>query len=107
MLTQLVAGITAAFTYGLVYDRQSFPLGPGANYKWAQVCMAETAFTFLLCIVVLAVAVSTRTKSTEMFGLAIGSCVTVGGFAIGGLSGGSLNPAVSFGVATSHTLMNG
>ena len=31
----------------------------------------------------------------NMFGFAIGACVTVGGFAIGGISGGSLNPAVS------------
>merc|ERR1712224_672563 len=36
----------------------------------------------------------------QYFGLAIGSCVTVGGFAIGGISGGSLNPAVSIGIAT-------
>merc|ERR1719335_2018178 len=37
-------------------------------------------------------------KDKQMFGLAIGSCVTVGGFAIGGISGGSLNPAVSWGI---------
>jgi len=33
-------------------------------------------------------------------------CVTVGGCAIGKVSGGSLNPAVSFGISTSH-IMNG
>merc|ERR1719222_169542 len=42
------------------------------------------------------------TASKQFFGLAIGSCVTVGGFAIGGISGGSLNPAVSWGIVTSH-----
>merc|ERR1712232_476943 len=60
---------------------------------------AEVIFTFVLCYVVLCVAVSTTTKSSDMFGLAIGSCVSVGGFAIGGISGGSMNPAVSFGIA--------
>merc|ERR1719375_860010 len=58
-------------------------------------------FTFLLCYVVLAVA--TTKKATEgksqFFGLAIGSCVTAGGIAIGSISGGVLNPAVAFGVS--------
>mmetsp|Transcript_73069 Transcript_73069/g.237653 ORF Transcript_73069/g.237653 Transcript_73069/m.237653 type:complete len:86 (+) Transcript_73069:374-631(+) len=37
-----------------------------------------------------------------MFGLAIGACFTVGANAIGAISGGSLNPAVSFGVSIAH-----
>jgi len=106
MLTQVVAGIFAAMTYALIHGGETFPLGPGLGYKWAQVGIAETAFTFILCVVVLSVAVSEKTKTTEMFGLAIGSCVTVGGFAIGNISGGSLNPAVSFGIA-SASLING
>lgn len=106
MLTQIIAGITGALTYSLIYRGQSPTLGPGMFYSWAQVGMAEMAFTFLLCIVVLCVAVSKKTKSAEMFGLAIGSCVTVGGFAIGNISGGSLNPAVSFGIASAQ-IMNG
>jgi len=57
-------------------------------------------FTFLLCYVVLAVA-TTKQPLSEYFGLAIGSCVTAGGYAIGTISGGSLNPAVSFGIAVS------
>ena len=35
-----------------------------------------------------------------MYGLAIGFCIVVGGNAIGGVSGGSLNPAVSIGLDT-------
>lgn len=37
-----------------------------------------------------------------VFGLAIGSCVTVGGYAVGGVSGGNFNPAVSIGLALTH-----
>jgi len=103
-VTQIAGGITAAFIYAIIYHGQTFPLGPQPGYKWHQVMVAEIIFTFLLCYVVLAVAVSSKTKANTMFGLAIGSCVTVGGFAIGSISGGSLNPAVSFGIASvSHS----
>ena len=38
--------------------------------------------------------------SAQMYGLAIGFCIVVGGNAIGAVSGGSLNPAVSIGLDT-------
>eukprot|EP00747_Dinoflagellata_sp_TGD_P126013 gnl/TRDRNA2_/TRDRNA2_174230_c4_seq6.p1 gnl/TRDRNA2_/TRDRNA2_174230_c4~~gnl/TRDRNA2_/TRDRNA2_174230_c4_seq6.p1 ORF type:complete len:456 (-),score=83.06 gnl/TRDRNA2_/TRDRNA2_174230_c4_seq6:107-1474(-) len=96
---QLVGGIAAALTYVAMENGKSFPLGPGANYGWAAVGVAEVMFTFILCFVVLAVA-TTKKALSEFFGFAIGSCVTVGGCAIGAVSGGSLNPAVSVGIAT-------
>jgi len=107
MIVQIVGGITAGMTYASLYHGKSFALGPGAGYDWNQVAVAEFAFTFVLCLVVLATAVSDKTKAEAMFGLAIGSCVTVGGFAIGGISGGSLNPAVSCGIAGAHLLNGG
>jgi aquaporin Z len=99
---QILGGICASFTYKAIYQGHSFPLEPQPGFKWPQVAVAEIIFTFVLCYIVLCVAVA-HTKSTEMFGLAIGSCVTVGGFAIGSISGGSLNPAVSLGIASSHS----
>uniref|UniRef100_A0A7S3T8K8 Aquaporin n=1 Tax=Strombidinopsis acuminata TaxID=141414 RepID=A0A7S3T8K8_9SPIT len=102
MGTQIVAGLTAGFTYRLLHGGDSFALGPAGDYSWGQVSIAESVFTFVLCFVVLSVAISDKTAAPEMFGLAIGSCVTVGGFAIGGISGGSLNPAVSLGISVSH-----
>ncbi|CAE7546095.1 NIP2-1 [Symbiodinium sp. CCMP2592] len=104
---QTCGGIAAAAMYTVIYVGQSFPLGPVAGSTWSQVVVAETIFTFLLSFVVLCVAVSSRTKSSQMFGLLIGSCVTVGGFAIGGISGGSLNPAVSVGIASANLLNGG
>jgi len=106
MVVQIAGAIVAAFTYSLIYSGHTFALGPQPGYKWGQVAVAEIIFTFVLCYVVLCTAVSPKTKSTSMFGLAIGSCVTVGGFAIGSISGGSLNPAVSVGIASSQ-IMNG
>jgi len=97
MIVQVGAGITASVTYMLMYWA-TFPLQPGTGYGLGAAFAAEVAFTFVLCLVVLACACSPKTKASQMFGLAIGSCVTVGGFAIGGVSGGSLNPAVSIGI---------
>merc|ERR1719161_1505804 len=106
---QLLGGITAAFTYALMRRGETFPLSPGAGYNYAQVALAEIMFTFVLCFVVLCVAVrmdpADNLKNT--YGLVIGSCVTVGGFAIGAVSGGSLNPAVSVGISSSHILNQG
>eukprot|EP00441_Pelagodinium_beii_P004820 CAMPEP_0197703086 /NCGR_PEP_ID=MMETSP1338-20131121/125258_1 /TAXON_ID=43686 ORGANISM="Pelagodinium beii, Strain RCC1491" /NCGR_SAMPLE_ID=MMETSP1338 /ASSEMBLY_ACC=CAM_ASM_000754 /LENGTH=563 /DNA_ID=CAMNT_0043286979 /DNA_START=13 /DNA_END=1705 /DNA_ORIENTATION=+ len=104
---QILAGLTAAYTYAYIYSGATFALGPAAGFTWASVAVAEIVFTFVLCFVVLSVAVSERTKASHMFGLAIGSCVTVGGCAIGGISGGSLNPAVSFGIAGAQILNGG
>eukprot|EP00933_Yihiella_yeosuensis_P022063 TRINITY_DN1736_c1_g1_i1.p1 TRINITY_DN1736_c1_g1~~TRINITY_DN1736_c1_g1_i1.p1 ORF type:complete len:452 (-),score=108.78 TRINITY_DN1736_c1_g1_i1:118-1473(-) len=102
MASQIVGGICGAYMYSFIYAGGSFALGPVGFSSWSQVVIAEFVFTFVLCFVVMSVAVSETTKSSHMFGLAIGSCVTVGGFAIGGISGGSLNPAVSCGIASAH-----
>merc|ERR1711871_1560595 len=75
-------------------------------FTFAGAAMAEITYTFTLCFVVLCVA-TTKAPSKDMFGLAIASCVTAGGYAIGAVSGGSLNPAVSFGISASHAAFGG
>ncbi|CAK0823094.1 unnamed protein product, partial [Prorocentrum cordatum] len=104
---QIVGGILAACTYTAIYEGKSLGFrkgfGPGEGYGLGEVAAAEIFFTFVLCFVVLSVACSPSAGTgsySEVFGLAIGSCVTVGGFAAGSISGGSLNPAVSFAIAT-------
>jgi len=108
---QLIGGITGGMTYarmcasfGEAY--KTFPLDPGAGYGWGEAAFAEIMFTFLLAFVVLSVA-TVDSPLSEYFGLAIGSCVTAGGYAIGAVSGGSLNPAVSWGISSSHVLGGG
>lgn len=102
VLVQLAGGVAAAFTYSAIHGHESFTIGPQKKFGWIEVACAETLFTFVLAFVVLCVVVSEETQSQTMFGLAIGSCVIVGGFAVGRISGGSFNPAVSFGIAASH-----
>jgi len=97
---QLAGGILASITYAIMEKGAVFPLQPGAGHTWISAYLAEMVFTFLLCFVVLSVA-TVKNVLTEYFGLAIGSCVTAGGYAIGAVSGGSLNPAVSTGIALS------
>lgn len=103
---QLSGATMAALTYTLIYTR-TFGLGPGKPFNMAQAAVAEILFTMVLCLVVLCVAVLEPTKSKQMYGFAIGSCVTVGGCAIGKISGGSLNPAVSFGIELSNVIAGG
>jgi len=113
MLVQIVGGIVGAFTYAAVYHGKTFFLLPNhkGGFDWGDVAAGEIVFTFVLCYVVLCVATTTppgpkQAHSRDMFGLAIGSCVTVGGFAVGPCGSGALNPAVAFGVASAN-IMNG
>lgn len=102
---QILGGISAGLVYSTVTGR-AFALGPVGTYTWSHASAAEIVFTFVLCFVVLNVA-TTQAPSKDMFGLAIGSCVTVGGFAVGAISGGSLNPAVSLGIDIAHSVRDG
>jgi len=104
---QIASGLLAALTYATIMGGVTFPIGPGRGFGWAGVSTAEFLFTFVLCFVVLCVATVQANPAPEFTGLIIGMCVTVGGLAIGGVSGGSLNPAVSFGVATARVLFGG
>lgn len=106
IVTQFFGGVAAAFTYMALEEGKTFPLQPGASYGRLEALLVEILYTFLLTFVVLNVA-SIKTPLDEYFGLAIASCVTAGGYAIGAVSGGSLNPAVSLGIGlTSMSFLN-
>jgi len=59
--------------------------------------LAEAVFTFALVTVVLNVACSVQ-KNNHYYGFAIGMCVLCATYAVGGISGGSFNPAVATGL---------
>lgn len=103
---QILAGVCASFTYSGIHHGATFALTPGEGFNFAHAAVAEIIFTFVLCYVVLCVA-TVKEPSKDMFGLAIASCVTAGGYAIGTISGGSLNPAVSVGISSSHIINHG
>lgn len=106
IFVQICSGILAGYTYSGMHQGKTFSLVYGPDYGWVSAGLAEVIFTFVLCFVVLSVA-TTQESIKETFGFAIGSCVTVGGYAVGAVSGGSLNPAVSFGIAMSDAVNGG
>ena len=73
-------------------------------FTLTQVIVGEFLFTFALCYVVLQVATSKRTEGNSYYGLAIGSTVMVGAFAVGGIFClGAFNPAVAVGLGLIHS----
>ena len=76
---------------------QTFAPAPGADASMVQALAAEIIFTFALVLVIMNVATSKATEGNSYYGLAIGFTVTVGAFAVGGVSGGAFNPAVGTG----------
>eukprot|EP00392_Amoebophrya_sp_AT5.2_P006787 g6799.t1 len=105
ILFQIFGAITAACTCAAILGpNKTIALHPPLTKSWGQLAFAEAFFTFVLCLVVLCVATSVKAQSKDMFGLAIGSCVTVGGFAGAAVGAGVLNPAVAIGFDTAHSI---
>lgn len=74
---------------------------PGCPFGIIPMIISEFLITFTLCYVVLLTATSERTAGNSYFGLAIGSTVMTGAFAVGGiLCYGAFNPAVALALGT-------
>merc|ERR1719313_3319597 len=108
VVSQLLGGVVAGLTYAGITG-VSFPLGHGTGYSWADVTFAEFTYTFVLCFTVLNVACLQKDAhmmdggaSKQLYGLIIGFCIVAGGWAIGTISGGALNPAVALGIDAAH-----
>merc|ERR1719198_168015 len=109
ILTQFVAGGCAGVLFEVFHlnggaqkdAKITFPANDGKATPLAG-AMAEMLFTFVLAFVVVAVATArpmvSKTRHSNFAAFAIGSAVTAGGFAIGLISGGELNPALSLGI---------
>lgn len=100
---QILASISAAIFCKITHLDGSFGFGPGAHsvFGWGPVMSTEITYTFLLCFVVLCVC-NGDSRLKEFHAVAIGSCVTAAGFAVGAVSGAALNPAVSLGPTIVH-----
>merc|ERR1719453_2169390 len=105
---QILAGLAGAFAYAAVFDGKTIALEPGIvldyQFSWEQAWLVETIYTTMLCLTVLCVASTKANADNEYFGLAIGLCIVAGGYAVGGISGGCFNPAVTIGLDLSHRL---
>lgn len=100
---QLLGGFAAGATFMAVLG-STFALEPVGRYTAETALVLEALYTAALCYVVMGVYAQ---KGNHFSGLAIGFMVTAAAFAIGGISGCSLNPAVSFGAASSNAMVVG
>merc|ERR1719487_1302201 len=101
ILVQLLAGYAAGLTYRFVCGT-TFMLAPVGRYEPAVATTVEVIYAAALCFVFLSVSYVKSREGNQFFGLAIGFTVTAAALAIGGISGCSLNPAVSLGALASH-----
>lgn len=93
-------GALAAFGVGFGLWHTRYFFGSGLNltgHVWPAF-LGELVFTFALCYIVLQTATSKDIAGNSFYGLAIGFIVTVGVVAVGSISGGSFNPAITFGL---------
>jgi aquaporin Z len=96
---QLAAGVVAALLARWVVNSPTIPTLHPSGHALVATAVVELLFTFALCYVMLNVATSKAQQGNSFFGLAIGLTVAAGGLAVGGISGGAFNPAVSLGGA--------
>merc|ERR1719171_3133594 len=76
---QVVAGITAALSYGLAF-RKVFNLAPSPGFGWWEAMLAEVLYTFMLAFVVLNVAIAKNNSPNQFYGLAIGFVIIAGAY---------------------------
>jgi aquaporin Z len=100
-IVQFVAGVIAALVARAVVNPPAMAAPHPTGHALVATAVVELLFTFALCYVVLNVATSKDQVGNSFFGLAIGFTVLAGAFAVGGISGGAFNPAVSLGAAVS------
>jgi aquaporin Z len=101
-VAQLGAGLLAAVVVRTVIDPAHAAVGTTLMLNGRTMLAAfvvELLFTFALCYVVLNVATSKDHRDNSFYGLAIGFTVVAGAVAVGAISGGAFNPAVTLGAA--------
>ena len=101
-LVQFGAGALAAVTVRTVIDPARLATTATLTLNGRTLVaafVAELLFSFALCYVVLNVATSKSHPDNSFYGLAIGFTVVAGAIAVGAISGGAFNPAVTLGAA--------
>ena len=99
-IVQFGAGVLAALVVRTVVDPAEIAKTATLTLSGSSLVAAfvvELIFTFALCYVVLNVATSKSHPNNSFYGVAIGFTVVAGAAAVGTISGGAFNPAVTLG----------
>lgn len=106
MVVQCAAAFLGAMMYYWVLGA-TFTFQPGVGFTVYDAIIAELLFTTALVFVILNCATTIQDADNHYFGLAIGFTLMSSAFAIGGVSGCCLNPAVAVGVMLSNYIHTG
>lgn len=98
-------GAFAASSFYWVLSKTAFIPSPGKGLLLWEAIGLEALFAFVFCSVFLVLALSTRYKGGSEHGLVLGLTLSAVVFAIGNLSGGVINPAISVGSGLFASLM--
>jgi aquaporin Z len=96
-IAQLAGGVVAAVIARAVVNPTAVKTLTLTGHAAPAAAVVELLITFALCYVMLNVATSKDQPNNGFYGLAIGFTVAAGAFAVGAISGGSFNPAVTLG----------
>ncbi|HEX3826440.1 MAG TPA: aquaporin [Sporichthyaceae bacterium] len=94
-VAQLAGGLLAAAAVAGEAHRARTTAPSLSGHAMTTAAVAELLFTFALCYVVLNVATSKAHPANSFYGLAVGFTVAAGVIAVGGVSGGVFNPAIT------------
>ena len=106
IFAQLLGALAASIVFYLVQER-TFAPAPAVGVEIWKSILLELLFTFALCSVFLELATTSKLKGNYVYGLAIGFTFLGAIYAIGGISGGVLNPAAAFGPQLMDSLEGG
>ena len=106
IFAQLLGAFAASIVFYLIQERTFAPAPTVGVEIWKSILL-ELLFTFALCSVFLELATTDKLKGNYIYGLAIGFTFLGAIYAIGGISGGVLNPAAAFGPQLMDTLEGG
>merc|ERR1719375_3104750 len=106
ILAQLLGALCGSMSYWLICNG-SFIFEPIGRHDMYAVGQVEILYTAALCYVMLNVATSHKQDGNHYFGLAIGFTVVAAGLSIAGISGCSLNPALSVAAALAASQVAG
>ena len=102
LVAQVLAAFLATLTSGFLLEDHTSVIELSAldlSSNIMPALLAEFLGTFILCLVILNVAIAKGTAGNSFYGVAIGFTVIGIAYAFGGISGGAFNPAVAIGIS--------